>query len=156
MDADFLNQLSCDALSALSELLNAADAGAVPSEWRYARVTLIPKPGEAVERRPLTIMNSIYRLWAKRHAARLQEWLVAVKPPGLSGAVAGVGCQDVLWDVQSKIHASVSGRSPAAFVISMDLSKCFDHMLHGPLREICDAIGFSHGVIALLCRRFAF
>ena len=149
MDVLFLNELSYDALSALSDLLKAADAGAIPAEWRYAQVTLIPKPGEAVDRRPLTIISCIYRLWARRHAARLQEWLVSVKPFGLSGVVAGVGCQDVLWDVQSRIHDSVSRRAPAAFVISMDLSKCFDHMLHDPLREICEAIGFSHGVIAL-------
>ena len=147
LEADFLNGLSGDALQALSDLLNLVDRSRVPEEWRYARVTLIPKPGET-DRRPLTILSCAYRLWARRHAARLQDWLLEVKPAGLSGAVAGTGCADVLWTLQSLLHEAVAGESDPAFVLSMDLSKCFDRMCLPPLQDICRAIGFSEGLVS--------
>ena len=60
LEADFQNSLDYDALLALSELLNAAGAGHLPAKWRHARVTLIPKPLQPTERRPLTIMSCAY------------------------------------------------------------------------------------------------
>ena len=148
-EASFISGLGLDSIKALCLLLNLADERKTPTAWCSARVTLIPKPGEAIERRPLTILGVTYRLWARRHAARLQKWLLQVRPRGLSGAVPGVSCADVLWEVQSRIHDSTSGRAPASFVLSMDLSKCFDMMLLSPLDDICKIIGFTHGNVAI-------
>ena len=46
------NSLSLVSLSNLAILLDRCVGGVVPSWWRYARVTLIPKPGDALERAP--------------------------------------------------------------------------------------------------------
>mgnify|MGYP001372861959 CR=1 FL=1 len=39
-----------------------------PKAWTIARVTLIPKEG-SLDRRPLSLCQFCYRLWARRHAS---------------------------------------------------------------------------------------
>ena len=100
---EWLSSLSYDALIALVSLLDLADAGYLPTFWSHARVTLIPKGEDSApdDRRPLTVMAVVYRLWAKKHVHFQNKWLESFKPKGLSGSVSGVSCPDVLWEVQN-------------------------------------------------------
>ena len=69
-----------------------------------------------------------YRLWAKRKAKHLNEWLATFRPHGMSGALTSVGCQDVLWEVLGDIEDARSGRCRPLFVLSLDQCKCFDRL----------------------------
>ena len=81
--------LGDDSLQALIELLNKADAGHLPAHWQEGRVAMIPKADAPGERRPLTVMNISYRLWAKRSALHYNAWLHSWAPRGLVGARTG-------------------------------------------------------------------
>ena len=141
--ADWIQSLHRDSLQRLATLLNCADNGQLPAFWRHARVTLIPKGEDSPpdERRPITIMSITYRLWARRHAAHLNEWMATWKPAGLSGAMKNTCCPDVLWELQVAFTKAYTGDSPAAFVLSMDLEKCFDTMDIDNLERIAAHLG---------------
>ncbi len=94
-------------------------------------------------------MPITYRIWAKRHAAHLNEWLSAFKPHGLSGAVANTSCPDVLWEIFGLLADAQLGHNPSAFVLSMDLAKCFDRLDIGTFRDICQKLGLSSCLTAL-------
>eukprot|EP00959_Pyramimonas_sp_CCMP1952_P298265 6238917-Pyramimonas_sp.AAC.1 len=96
---EWLDHLHYHSLERLAMLLNEADRGRLPSFWRHARVTLIPKGPDSPpgDRRPLTVMAITYRLWAKRHPASLNTWLMSWKPPGLAGAMPNHSCPEILW-----------------------------------------------------------
>jgi len=135
---DWLSGLHHDSLCALLALLDLADGGHFPSYWKHARVTLIPKGEDSApdDRRPLTVLAVTYRLWAKRHSASLNKWLEAAKPKGLSGAVAGVSCPDILWEIQNSLGKARTGADAAAFLLSMDQEKCFDRLDIENLRAV--------------------
>jgi hypothetical protein len=142
---DKLSSISYDALIALTLLLNAADKGRFPAFWRFARVTLIPKGDGAAadDRRPLTVMPISYRLWAKRLAHHLVRWLSTWKPDGLSGAVIGVGCADVLWKVTEALNDALVGITDTRYVLSLDQEKCFDRLHLPMLQRVCHHLGLD-------------
>ena len=63
------------------------------------------------------------------------------KPAGLSGAMKNTCCPDVLWELQVAFTKAYTGDSPAAFVLSMDLEKCFDTMDIDNLERIAAHLG---------------
>ena len=98
-------------------------------------VAMLPKDGTAApdDRRPLTIMSITYRMWAKRHARHINDWLATWKPQGLSGAAKHHSCTDVLWQVQMELCKARTGKRGAAYILSLDLAKCFDRLDLEPL-----------------------
>ena len=143
--AAWLQSLHMDSLLRLARLLNCADRGQFPLFWKHARVTLIPKGEDSPpdDRRPITIMALTYRVWARRHAVLLNEWMATWKPTGLSGAVKNSCCPDVLWELQMALNKAYTGDAPTAFVLSMDLEKCFDTMDIGNLNRISQHLGLD-------------
>ena len=144
MSAEWLQALHHDSLSRLVILLNLADAGYIPTFWRAARVTMIPKEGaDASDRRPITVLAVTYRLWAKRKANCLNRWLSQWRPFGLSGAMADVGVGDVLWDVTGDIDDARCGRRGPLFLLSLDQRKCFDRLFLESLESVCSHLGLG-------------
>ncbi len=150
-DTEWILHLHIDALRALASLLDRADLGHLPTFWRHSRVTLIPKGEDALpgDRRPITIMAVTYRIWAKRHAAALNEWLVTWAPSGLSGGIANHSCPDVLWELQTLLAKARTGHRPPAFVLSMDLEKCFDRLDLPNLERIARKLQLEACLLAL-------
>ena len=139
----WIEHLHRDSLERLAQLLTAADQGRLPHFWSMARVTLIPKGPDAPpdERRPLTVLPVTYRLWTRRHTAALTTWLMAWKPAGLVGAVPRHSCPDVLWELQAHLAQARVGRVPPAFVLSMDLEKCYDRLDLTNLLRLTEHLG---------------
>ena len=101
---------------------------------------MIPKGPESApdDRRPLTVLPVLYRLWARRHAAHLNEWLLTWKPTGLAGAVPNHSCPDILWQIQTRLAKARLGLDEPWFVLSMDLAQCFDRLDLGNLRQLIE------------------
>jgi hypothetical protein len=85
-----LDELSLDCLVLL---LNRADRGQFPKFWHDAKVTGIPKKG-SIEYRPLTILSGTYRLWARRQAFELGNWLDTWAPRSMFGGRVRIGASD--------------------------------------------------------------
>ena len=141
--AEWLQSLHNDSLTRLALLLDAADDGRLPRFWSVARVTLIPKGdgSSPSDRRPITVLPICYRLWAKRRAHLYNGWLATWRPHGLSGAISGVSCPDVLWEVMGALDDARMGRRRPAYVLSLDQEKCFDRLFIDALDEICTHLG---------------
>ena len=146
---EWLQQLSIDSLVRLASLFDLADKGVMPPEWRVARVTLIPKQGEAVERRPLTILSTLYRAWARRHAAHINHWIAQHRPAGLTGATCDRAACEAIWHTHGLIQQARAGKRSPLYILSMDLAKCYDHLDLGVLDGICSTIGFVGGRAAV-------
>ena len=120
---------------ALVHLLRAADDGRWPDFWSEARTLGIPK-ADSHERRPLTIMSSLYRIWAGRAASHYAEWADSWWPEGVHGARAGHSAADASWKIAMLIElARASGKPHCALTI--DTEKCFDRYLLPALEELC-------------------
>lgn len=111
---------------------------------RFGRMLGLPsfrKGPTRGDRRPLTVLPVTYRLWAKRHAAALTQWLMLWKLCGLSGALPKHNCPDVLWRLQAELAQARLGESDPWYVLSMDLEKCFDRLDIPNLRDLCSYLG---------------
>ena len=149
--SDDIYNFSEDALKALVQLLNLADRGIIPSFWCEGRVAMIPKPDAPGERRPLTIMNITYRLWARRWAQHLGAWMHTWAPKGLVGARIGEFAADTTQHVTNLINQANAGTSvdDAVCILTLDQSKYFDKMSLPMLGKLCDKVGFHQGAIFL-------
>ena len=107
ISGDDIYMLSDDSVQALVQLLNKANEGHLPMHWREGRVAMIPKPDAPGERRPLTVMNITYRLWAKRLAMHYSAWLHSWAPRGLVGARVGEFAADTTQRVANIINQAV-------------------------------------------------
>ena len=123
-----ISKLSSDSLCALCQLLDEADAGRMPSFWSDARVVGIPKPG-SFDRRPLTVMSTFYRCWAKRlvkgTAPAAESWW----PPGLFGARKGRSAAMAANLACLLVEEAKLGMSSPRHVLALDQAKCFDRLL---------------------------
>ena len=144
-EGQWLAALHYDSLVRLARLLDAAGEGRLHRLWANSRFTLIPKGPDSPpsERRPLAVMPTTYRLWAKRHAAELTRWLMQWKPAGLAGAVPGHSCPYVLWQLQADLAKARLGSADPCFVLSMDLGKCFDRLDLGNLQALSRHLGLD-------------
>ena len=132
---EWLHHLHSDSLDRLALLFDAADDGHLPWHWRVAKVALIPKP-DSDERRPLTILSATYRLWTKRRARVLNNWMDSWAPEGLSGALPNHCCTDVLWEVLGTLSDAQGGHGSPQFVLSLDQRQCFDRLFLETFEEI--------------------
>ena len=61
------------------------DLGRFPNFFRQARLVGIPTFDGTQDRRPLTIMSVLYRVWAKRLASLTGHWMNQNMPVGIYG-----------------------------------------------------------------------
>jgi len=137
---DALRNLDDVSQRLLCELLDRCNHGRFPAFLRQARVVGIPKNDGTTDRRPLTVLSVIYRLWAKRVARHTGIWMDQFMPESLTGARRGVSAADAAW----KLLASVDQHRVAKtrlHVMAMDQKHCFDRLDVSQLRRLATAVG---------------
>ena len=77
-------------------LLDDCGEGLFPFFFAQARCVGVPKPG-SLERRPLTSLSALYRVWASRMAVFTGTWMAACMPPEVYGARKGSSACDASW-----------------------------------------------------------
>ena len=118
-----------DSLASLLQCIE--DTGIWPSAPIAGFTTLIPKEGASVDNpgdlRPLTVLSSIYRVWARLRAQQLaKDWQEAWAHPGLWGGRLNRGAEAVFLAVRTDLELCPTDQQVAG--LSFDLSKAFDRV----------------------------
>ena len=146
---------SLDAVSAkcLCALLDDCGIGLFPSFFAQARLVGLPKPG-SLERRPLTVLSVLYRVWASRMAAFAGTWMSARMPPEVYGARKGSSACDAGWRYTLLVdHARCSG--VPLHCLAMDQKQRVDRLDLSQLEKLATAVGMPTmciGALALYAR----
>ena len=105
--------------------------GKWPSALISGFTTLIPKSADPVcsptDLRPITVLSSIYRVWARIRARQLgKHWQDGWAHDGMFGGRQGRGCEPLLFQVALDLE----GASDDTLVggLSFDLAKAFDRV----------------------------
>ena len=118
------------AIVRLTEFFNVVETtGKWPQDLSTVLCSFMAKEEQAsldpLQYRGISILATVYRLWAKARLADLQGWVEEWRHPDLFSGVAGVGAQDAWLFTAQQAERARSEGDPFA-VTACDLYKCFD------------------------------
>ena len=120
-----------------------------PEECLKAYVAILPK-GEAVkgpnDYRPITVMDVVYRVWAKGKVMDWQKDMARILSPGVFGFREGHSGSHLSQMVQDLIYAAEDERSELR-LCSFDTKKCYDSIPWWMLFGVMGAAGFPESVV---------
>ena len=141
------------ALAAL--LRKVEELGRWPAGLWAAEVVLLPKPGgdpdQPLQRRPITLLPVIYRLWARLRLHQVDEWRAGWDP-----AVASLpkGPEGQAWDLAWELAVAPAwGHTVSGAAV--DLTKCYDSVRHPLLRRALAAAGWPAGILEPLLAAYS-
>ena len=124
-------------------------------EWPKALLhgTISPIPKETgtgpSQTRPITVMSTIYRLWAGTRVQELIEWQAHWIGDEQFSYRPEWGCHDAWWTQALSIeHALLSGEDIAG--LSLDWAKAFDRLPKDILLQLARATGMESGILRAL------
>ena len=110
-------------------------------------VALVQSP----DARPITVLTSIYRVWARCQAAKVYAAMLPHLPPELCGSVPGKSAMDMAWDLQNEIEFSLlSGQPLVGF--ALDLSKAYNTISRPVLEMAAGQLGWPDSLRAAYCQ----
>ena len=132
-----LKQLPIPAIKDLMRILNSYPHG-FPDWFMTARTCPIPKisqiPG-AAQIRPITVMATLYRLWARVIGRQVLASLSTSLPPQVTGLLAHRGPKEAAYNMQAFIEQIHYSQLPAVG-LSLDLEKCFNTIGRGIASQV--------------------
>ena len=124
------HHLSAQAYHWLAMFYNAIEKGMDwPEDLLHAKAVPIQKPdsdpSQPLSYRVLTILPTLYRLWARMRTQHLQPWMNAWAVDEMFAGIPGRGADLAWWDMtlDHELH-QLHGRQHAGAV--MDIYKCFN------------------------------
>ncbi|XP_042146149.1 uncharacterized protein LOC121835743 [Ixodes scapularis] len=118
----------------------------LPPSFRLGRIVLIPKEGgdhaDPGAWRPITLLNSDYKLLAATLASRLQTFLPELVNPRQTCSVSGRSIH-TLTTLTRDILEFTRSRRANGLLVSLDQAKAFDRVEHQYLLGVLDGFGFS-------------
>lgn len=108
--------------------------GTLPSSWKHANISLIPKPNKtlALEHlRPISLTSCLGKLLEHVINTRLTAYLEEnqLLPPNMIGFRPSLSTQDAMLQIHADILAQPP-KSDNAAILALDLHKAFDHVSH--------------------------
>lgn len=136
----------------LVNLLNGYLSGnyTAPTEFTAGVVTLIPKKGDLTvleNHRPITLLNTDYKIFTKLLATRLQTKIDKLIGPGQSACIGNRSCTDNLKDIRRIFTRAIETKRLKGCLISVDLEKAFDKVNHEFLWQVLVKFGFPEQLI---------
>ena len=134
--------LKDDILSVFNESIRA---GSLPVSCRRAVVTLLPKKGDLLDIanwRPVSLLNTDYKLFAKVLANRLNCVVDQIIQPDQSYSVPGRYIYNNVNLIRDSLMYCNSNYSPLA-LLNLDQQKAFDNVDHEYLFKTLSAMGFG-------------
>ena len=136
---------------ALAQLLNLVEAERRwPSAWLDAYVAMIPKSAGGTrpqDQRPITVLEMLYRLWAKgivlSWGPTLQAGILSDTAFGFRSGRGTLHAAQVVADLLSRQRS----RRAELWLISFDLAKCFDSLPWWAVFRLLSAIGVEEKVV---------
>lgn len=112
-------------------LQNALDRGVAPESWKTASICLIPKKDKDLQDcasyRPISLLNTDYKILAKILARRLETVLPQVIKPDQTGFIKSRFGTDNIRRLLNVIN-SIQARKTPSLIISLDAEKAFDRV----------------------------
>lgn len=115
-----------------------------PANFKEGIVTFIPKHGNpgVTDFRPISLLNTDYKLFAKLLANRIKSALPSLIGPFQTACVEGKSCIDNLTILRNLV-ASANGKKSFKFaILSLDLEKAFDRVDRRYLWAVLEKYGF--------------
>ena len=126
-------------------ILNLFSNGCWPKTLQKARMALLYKTeeiGQVASTRPITILASFYRLWAKILTRKIFQHIGPHLPQTLYGSVPGRSSNDMVGAVQIKLERAIITGQPL-FGVSFDFSKAYNTLPRGILQLINQRLGLQ-------------
>lgn len=130
-----LRNLDDNSISTLTAYFNYFwQRGSLPSSWKYAKITLIPKPGKpmSIEHlRPISLTSCMGKVLEHILLSRLTSHLNSscALPHSMIGFRPGLSTQDILLQLSREIITPPHALDTAA-ILALDLTKAFDRVSH--------------------------
>lgn len=121
-----------------------------PKEFSAGIITLIPKEADAAsldKYRPISMLNTDYKLFTKILANRLHAVLGDLLGEGQSACLQSGSCAENLKKLRKVMLRTAESKRFKAFLLSTDLEKAFDKVNHKFLWRIMDKFGIPQAFI---------
>eukprot|EP00660_Eupelagonema_oceanica_P019356 gene19356-biopygen31077 len=147
-----LKKLPVPLLELLAQMFNVVEeTGAWPAALQRSLITLIPK-GEGAEplrMRPISVMSSVYRLWAGVRLRGMIAWQEKWAAKGQRGYRPGQGVEDVYWEIALRMEEAVLKGLPFGG-LPYDSEKAFDRIPQQILMTLMESLGLHQRISAPL------
>ena len=144
---------------ALVAMLRTVEAlGRWPLGLWAAEVVRLPKPGgdpdQPLQKRPITLLPVIYRLWARLRLRQVDAWRAAWDPAVASLTKGPEGqAWGLAWEFSELAVVPASGHTVCG--VTVDLTKCYDSVRLPLLRRALAAAGWPAGVVGPLLSAYS-
>lgn len=131
----------------------AMEKGVMPKEMLQATVVTLPKPGKTPDQpanfRPISLLNSDTKLYAKLLANRILKVLPSLIHPDQVGFVRGRQAPDGTRRVLNIISGLEHAKTPA-ILLSLDAEKAFDRIHWGFAFQTLTKLGFRGSIVSAI------
>lgn len=135
------------------------DNSLIPMEnFSNGIITLIPKTAKSDELkdfRPISLLNTDYKIFTKLIANRISEVIVEVIDEGQTAVVPGKSCIDNLDIIRTLVIKAQQSKNMKFALLSLDLEKAFDVVDHRRLWGILEKFGLPCQVITVIRRMYS-
>ena len=128
-----------------SVICSSFESGALPPSLRRAVITLLPKKGDLADVsnwRPVSLLNTDYKILAKVLAARLTQYIGNVIGEDQTYCIPGRSIYDNINLIRDAIFYANAEDIPLA-LINLDQKKAFDNVDHSYLFNVMKKMGFG-------------
>lgn len=128
-----------------------------PKEFTDGIIILVKKKGDGTalsNYRPISMLNTDYKLFTKIVANRIQEHLLSLIGPGQSACMSGRSCTNNLEDIRRLMTKSVESKRCKGLLLSLDLEKAFDSVDHNFLWKVLRKFNFPEQIVTCIQRLY--
>ncbi len=135
-DFDALDDFGIEAC--IDIMMSCEAIGYIPRVMRLVLVRMIPKKDGG--RRPIGLLPSLYRIWAKTRADEVRNWERKWERRYFA-AGPSKSAEGAAWNAALRAEVAAAANAETVSVL-WDLLKCFEHGRHGLLAEEARRVGF--------------
>ncbi|KAL3688015.1 hypothetical protein R1sor_014324 [Riccia sorocarpa] len=128
------------------------ESGSLLPQFKDGLLFLLPKtedPETLSHWRPITMLNTVYKVFAKLMACRMALILPDVVPPQQQGFVKSRSTQNCILHF-ALVHEALKKEKRSALFFTLDQEKAYDRLLPDFLWETMAILGFSEKIVVLL------